>query len=179
MCQSGLPYPVETVDERTCPCFLFAARDDYLVSIDNTLDFQKALFEKGISFESHVYAYGQHGFTTGEGNINLSHECSRLPNWVKDSVEWLSDVFGPLTMTGMGEPCRFAKLNGNRDPMLSVDCSIGYLRTQGGQLQAVLGPVFEKISAVVIDWCIGYGRYDLNREVQDILTPMIAYFVIK
>lgn len=193
-----------------------------------------------------------------------NHGCSRLPNWVKDSVEWLSDVFGPLTMTGMGEPSRFAKLNGNRDPMLSVDCSIGYLRTQGGQLQVVLGPVFEKVSAmvssfgaegqgnmpsscwsfrlwevlsmmqfpigdiekmdvrleqvrpmytvledytrekqrqgqvraethpvtivhqlfmvvraVVIDWCIGYGRYDLNREVQDILTPMIAYFVIK
>lgn len=54
-----------------------------------------------------------------------------------------------------------------------------------GQVRAETHPVtivhqlFMVVRAVVIDWCIGYGRYDLNREVQDILTPMIAYFVIK
>lgn len=149
MCQPGMPYPVETVDDKTCPCFLFAARDDNMVTIDNTVDFEKALIKHGISFESHIYAYGQHGFSTGEDNINFTRTCSRVPHWVQDSVEWLADVFGPLTSAGMGAPAREIKLNGDHDPVLSVDCSIGYLRKQEEKTQAVLGEIFAKLEAVM------------------------------
>lgn len=149
MCQPGMPYPVETVDGKTCPCFLFAARDDNMVTIDNTVDFQKALTENGISFESHIYAYGQHGFSTGEENLNAAKLCSRTPNWVRDSVEWLGDVFGVLTPNGMDQPAKEIKINGDHDPQLSVDCTIGYLRSQGAQAQAVLAEVFAKLDAVM------------------------------
>ena len=70
LCQPGMPYPVEEVDDETCPCFLFAARDDNVVDVCSTLQFQQALWEKGIMFESHIYAYGQHGFSTAEPHIN-------------------------------------------------------------------------------------------------------------
>ena len=65
MCQPGMPYPHEHVTAKTCPCFLVAARDDRTVDISNTLRMELALAEKGVSFESHIYSYGGHGFSTG------------------------------------------------------------------------------------------------------------------
>ncbi|MBQ3262215.1 MAG: alpha/beta hydrolase [Oscillospiraceae bacterium] len=66
MCQPGMPYPNEHVTAETCPCFLAAARDDRTVNIKNALLMELALAEKGVAFESHIYSYGGHGFSTGE-----------------------------------------------------------------------------------------------------------------
>lgn len=91
--QDTAPIPVDEVTEQTCPCFLFSARDDGLVPVSDTLAFQMALFEKGVSFESHIYAYGPHGFSTGEKSLNSAEMSSRVINWVQDSIEWLADEF--------------------------------------------------------------------------------------
>ena len=80
MCQPGMPYPHEHVTAKTCPCFLVAARDDRTVDISNTLRMELALAEKGIAFESHIYSYGGHGFSTGEDWINTNSVCPRLPH---------------------------------------------------------------------------------------------------
>ena len=38
------------MDRRTCPCFVFATRDDSVVPIQNSLSFVTALAKNGVSF---------------------------------------------------------------------------------------------------------------------------------
>ena len=91
-CLPGSPYPEEHVTESTCPCFFVAARDDDMVDIHSTLAMQKALADKGVPFESHIYSKGGHAFATGESSP-MGHELTpRLGGWVRESVGWLNEV---------------------------------------------------------------------------------------
>ncbi len=148
LCQPGMPYPNEHVTAKTCPCFLVAARDDRTVDISNTLRMELALAEKGVAFESHIYSYGGHGFSTGEDWINTNSVCPRLPRWVPDSIQWLGEVMGKLTRGGFTEPVRAGSMNGNYAPVLSVDCTLSHLRRQSEDAKAVLAPMFAAIEAV-------------------------------
>jgi len=138
--------PTEHVDNDTCPCFLFTARDDTLVPVRNTLDFEQALADHGIMFESHIYAYGGHGFSTCSKHYWNGRVCSRAPHWVRDSIEWLEDIFGQVTPNGMKEPACQAKINGDFDPQLSIRCTIGHLKKQGEAAKQLLEPVLSGIS---------------------------------
>lgn len=133
--------PVEHVDDDTCPCFLFAARDDSLVPVRNTVDFELALIEKGIMYESHIYAYGGHGFSTCDESLSDGRQCSRVPRWVGDSIEWLEDLFGKLTPAGMTAPACSGKINGNSEAVLSVNCTIGHLMRQNNSVTNLLADV--------------------------------------
>ena len=148
LCQPGMPYPHEYVTAETCPCFLVAARDDRTVDISNTLRMELALVEKGVAFESHIYSYGGHGFSTGEDWINTNSVCPRLPHWVPDSIEWLGEVMGKLKRGGFTEPVSAISMNGNFAPVLSVDCTLSHLRGQSEEAKAVLSPMFAAIEAV-------------------------------
>lgn len=148
MCQPGMPYPNEHVTAETCPCFLAAARDDRTVNIKNALLMELALAEKGVAFESHIYSYGGHGFSTGEDWINTNSVCPRLPRWVPDSIEWLGEVMGKLTRSGFTEPVTAISMNGDFAPVLSVDCTLSHLRKQSENAKAVLVPMFKGIEAV-------------------------------
>ena len=148
LCQPGMPYPNEHVTAQTCPCFLVAARDDRTVNISNTLRMELALTEKGIAFESHIYSYGGHGFSTGEDWINTNSVCPRLPRWVPDSIEWLGEVMGKLTRGGFTEPVSAGSMNSNFAPVLSVDCTLSHLRKQSEAAQTVLAPMYAAIEAV-------------------------------
>lgn len=161
LCQKGMPYPVEEVDDETCPCFLFACRDDNVVDISSTLQFEQALWEKGIMFESHIYAYGQHGFSTGEAHINTNRICSRVPHWVGDSIAWLGDMFGTLTPAGMTEPSCSAKFSDDREAFLSVDCTFGHLTKQTGMAEMVLKDVLAQ----------------LRGGMEQIYGPMVEYII--
>ena len=145
LCQPGMPYPHEHVDPHTCPCFIAAARDDKTVSIKNSLMFELALAEKGVAFESHIYSYGGHGFSTGEEWILMSSVCPRLPNWVSESVEWLGETLGRLTPQGFTEPENKGSMNANYAPVLSVECSISHLGKQSDAVKAVLQPMYAAI----------------------------------
>ena len=148
LCQPGMPYPNEHVTARTCPCFLVAARDDRTVDISNTLRMELALTEKGIAFESHIYSYGGHGFSTGEDWIITNSVCPRLPRWVPDSIGWLGEVMGKLTRGGFTEPVSAGSMNGDFAPVLSVDCTLSHLRRQSEAVRAALAPMFAAIEAV-------------------------------
>ena len=148
LCQPGMPYPNEHVTVQTCPCFLVAARDDRTVDISNTLRMELALTEKGIAFESHIYSYGGHGFSTGEDWINTNSVCPRLPRWVPDSIEWLGEVMGKLTRGGFTEPVSAGSMNGNFAPVLSADCTLSHLRKQSEEAQTVLAPMYAAIEAI-------------------------------
>ncbi len=101
-CAPGMPSPLCHVDEHTCPCFLFSARDDEMVPVNSTIDFQKALYEHGIAFEAHIYSRGDHGFSRGTPpHVNA---FLRNAQWMQDSIDWLGEIWGVLTPTGCASP---------------------------------------------------------------------------
>lgn len=131
-CNPTAPSLIKEVDGHTCPCFIFASRTDTIVPVANSLEFMQALEQNGISFESHIYAYGPHGFSICESPIldpNAS-VCARVPNWVQDSIGWLKDVLGDFKNGEMTEPVCRLNLNADSMDVLSVDCTLGYLMSK-------------------------------------------------
>ncbi len=148
MCSPTAPSTWDKVDENTCPCFIFATRTDRIVPITNSVKFMDALVQSGIAFESHIYGYGPHGFST----CNTATEapniaiCNRVPNWVNDSIEWLKDIFGDFAMDGgMSKPRCAKKLYADNEEFLSVDCRMSYLMQHPGA-QKVLAPIMQGIN---------------------------------
>lgn len=141
-CNKSAPSLIEEVDDLTCPCFLFASRTDNVVPIANSIDFMKALDEHDISFESHIYAYGPHGFSTCDSSVQDkdTYMCDRIPQWVADSLGWLKDVMGDFCAEGMTEPACKRLVCGDREAFLSVDCTMGCLMANP-KAQEILGGV--------------------------------------
>lgn len=148
MCQPGMPQPNEHVTGETSPCFLVAARDDRTVDVKNSLMMQLALAEKGIPFESHIYSYGGHGFSTADDWIINNSLSSRTPHWVDDSIGWLKETLGTLTMKGFSEPNIAVSKNGDTAPVLSVMCTLNHIRKQSADAISLLKPLFDGMQAV-------------------------------
>lgn len=140
--QPTAPDMVSAIDYNTSPCFVFATRTDNIVPISNTLNFTRALAENGISFESHIYAYGPHGFSVDNSSVVTSDTriCDRVPNWVSDSIGWLKDMLGDFAEGAMTEPKCGKRINDNSAEYLSVDCTIGCLMSNA-QARAILQPM--------------------------------------
>ncbi len=123
---TGAPAVTPAIDDLTPPCFVFASVSDTLVPVQNSIEFIGALANAGISFESHLYAFAPHGFSTAEPALEDSAGmCSRVPRWVDDSVAWLADVFGAFEDGGLGEPRCPRWSTADAAPTLSLDCTIG------------------------------------------------------
>lgn len=123
---TGAPAVTPAIDDLTPPCFVFASVSDTLVPVQNSIEFIGALADAGISFESHLYAFAPHGFSTAEPALeDPSDMCSRVPNWVGDSIAWLADVFGAFDAGGLGEPRCPRWSTPDVAPTLSLDCTIG------------------------------------------------------
>ncbi len=148
MCQPDMPYPYQHVTHETCPCFLVACRDDKTVDITNTLRMELALAENNIPFESHIYSFGGHGFSTGEDWIVTNGVSDRVPDWTKDSVGWLKEILGKLTYHGFEEPEQRVSLNADFAPVLSVACSLGHIRKQSEEVQDLLKPMYDGMEMV-------------------------------
>lgn len=143
LCQPGMPYPHEHVTRDTCPCFLVAARDDRTVDVKNTLMMELALVEKGVPFESHIYSYGGHGFSTAEEWVCQNHVSERMPDWVADSIGWLKETLGCLTKKGFTEPNIAVGKSGDFASVLSVACSLNHIRKQGEEVQELMKPIYD------------------------------------
>ena len=115
------------VDENTCPCFIIATRTDNLVPVHNALHMAQALCANDIAFESHIYANGPHGLSTGDASINGQGYSEHYGDWVEDSLAWLSDVMGGISSQGLTAPRFGAKVNGNREKTLNLGCTMKYL----------------------------------------------------
>lgn len=144
-CNPSAPDVIEAVDKNTCPCFLFATRTDNIVPIENSLKMMDALTQAGVSYESHIYAYGPHGFSTGDSSIQGKDTglCGRALNWVEDSIGWLKDVLGDFGEEGMTKPVCNAHVTADCDDFLSVDCTIGRL-LGNPEAAKILGPMLER-----------------------------------
>ncbi|WP_049945019.1 alpha/beta hydrolase [Butyrivibrio sp. AC2005] len=120
------PSIVDAVDEKTCPCFLFATRTDNVVPIQNTLDMMSALNRHNTSFECHIYDFGPHGFSTGDTSIQAKSTLisERAKNWVEDSIGWLRDVMGDFDENGLTKPVCKAHITDDGEQWLSLDCTL-------------------------------------------------------
>lgn len=125
-CNPNAPDTISAVDKNTCPCFLFATRTDNVVPVMNSIHFMEALTKAGISYESHIYAYGPHGFSTCDSSIQKKDTviCARVPHWVEDSIGWLRDVLGEFGDGCMEEPVCAGHVNDDYKEFLTVDCSV-------------------------------------------------------
>ncbi len=121
------PSPSACVDTKTCPCFVFATRTDNLVPVENSLSFLTALEKHDVAFESHIYANGPHGMSTGDSSITSDRFSSRYPRWVEDSISWLGEVLGDFGAEGLGAPLFGSRINGNREETLNLDCTLQHL----------------------------------------------------
>ncbi|NNL00877.1 MAG: alpha/beta hydrolase, partial [Eudoraea sp.] len=69
------------VTENTPPTVLFHAADDEAVPPENSLLFFKALKEKGVPAELHIYPKGGHGFSLATKNRSLNRWTQHLYEW--------------------------------------------------------------------------------------------------
>lgn len=159
----GIP---EHVDEKTCPCFLFATRTDSVVPIQNTLDMMNALNRFQTAFECHIYGYGPHGFSTGDPSIQSRETIfpQRAGDWTTDSVAFLRDLFGDFGFKGMTEPVMRTRVNDDGMAWLSLDCSIA--RIFGNpEARRVLASTIEKMRQQITPFEPGMSFEDMMQAL--------------
>lgn len=71
------------VTNETPPTILIHASDDKSVPVENSLVFYRALVEKGVSAEMHIYPTGGHGFCMATGKYYLETWPDRCADWLK------------------------------------------------------------------------------------------------
>lgn len=87
------PDITDNVNENTCPCFIASSRNDWIVPIENTHRFVRALDKHYVDYEEHIYGFSMHGFSIGkEVNAVPPLFCSRVGDWVEESVSWINDL---------------------------------------------------------------------------------------
>ena len=86
----------EAITVETCPCFIFALRDDGTVPIQNSIMLMEAMADKGVKFECHIYGHGPHGCSTCEEWLERQDFCRRVPNWTGDCIAWLKETLDVL-----------------------------------------------------------------------------------
>lgn len=69
------------VSSGTPPCFIWHTWEDQIVKVENAMMFARALREKGIRFDLHIYEKGHHGI--GLGDPACPHP------WAADCLFWL------------------------------------------------------------------------------------------
>lgn len=76
--------PARNVTENTPPTFLWATSEDSLVPVQHTILMSKALADKKIPFEVHIFESGPHGLATATQSSAMSRS-----NCNPDAAKWL------------------------------------------------------------------------------------------
>ncbi|MEC3905638.1 alpha/beta hydrolase [Tamlana sp. 2201CG12-4] len=71
------------VTANTPPTFMVHSGDDKAVPVENSLQLYKALKDKGVKSEIHIYPYGGHGYGLAIGKGYLQTWTDRLYDWLK------------------------------------------------------------------------------------------------
>jgi acetyl esterase/lipase len=74
------------VKPTTPPCFLFHTYEDQAVSVENSLEFARALQKNGVPFDLHIYEKGRHGIGVGD-----KPPFANPHPWTKDLIVWLRE----------------------------------------------------------------------------------------
>lgn len=121
------PNIIEHIDENTPPLFFVHSRTDSLVSVMNTIKAMEKAAQYDIAFESHIYSFGSHGFSSSDDSIVNDERSSRTKNWIDDSIEWLRELFGTFSSNGLTERRCPLHITDNYKSSFSVNCTISYL----------------------------------------------------
>lgn len=78
------------VSEKTVPAFLWAARTDNVVPVQNTILYGQALADHEIPFEMHIYPRGGHGTATANHIVGCPY--TEMSAWMKESVRWMLQI---------------------------------------------------------------------------------------
>ncbi len=82
----------EAVSEQTPPAFIWTTAEDMVVPPDNAIRYALALDRKGIAYELHVYPHGQHGASTGDGEVNSPlASLKKVRRWIRDCAEFFRE----------------------------------------------------------------------------------------
>lgn len=79
------------VKETTPPAFLWHTAEDNCVPVINSILYAKALSEKKVPFELHIYPFGYHGASTCDKhtNDNVSYNILHDSAWIPAARKWL------------------------------------------------------------------------------------------
>lgn len=72
------------VSETTPPTMIFHTSDDAVVPVENSTAFYKALQEKNIDSEMHIFQHGKHGFALANGKGHLELWKSLCIDWLRN-----------------------------------------------------------------------------------------------
>lgn len=89
------------VTEDNPPTFLWHTITDGLVPVENSMLFAKALKDKGVSVELHLYSQGGHGIgvaTEVSGTEYWSEIVPICQSWVELAQTWILETFGHLQL---------------------------------------------------------------------------------
>ena len=88
-----IPQTTDFVSEDTPPTFIFAASDDTIVPIRNSLEFASACADNNVECELHVFAKGGHGFSLSNQCVcgDGGNEACRV--WQELCLKWLNAKF--------------------------------------------------------------------------------------
>lgn len=82
------------VGSHTPPSFLVHTFMDNAVSVEESMDFARALDKNNIPFEMHIFPDGPHGLATGdEQTCPANLVCLSFNKWIELSVLWLKKTF--------------------------------------------------------------------------------------
>lgn len=70
------------ITANTPPTILIHSADDYVVPVENSIQFYQGLKDKGVYAEMHIYPYGGHGFSLAIGKGHLQKWPDRVYDWL-------------------------------------------------------------------------------------------------
>lgn len=196
-CSQTAPDVISHVDGNTCPCFIFATRNDSVVPIMNSVKMIEALTLADVTYESHIYAYGPHGFSTANHSVQETDTliCDRVPGWVSDSIGWLRDILGDFSKNCLSEPRCKAHVSGDLEDYLSINCTLRRIMSNSNAkpiVQSILGEIqsilpkqnigesgmpqltieLDRISGMILKDVLNFGN--VQREVVDQLDEQLG-----
>ncbi len=75
--------PLDLVDEKTPPAFLWHTHEDACVHVANSYQYALALRRFGIPAEVHVFPHGRHGLGLSTEDAHVAQWSALLLNWMK------------------------------------------------------------------------------------------------
>lgn len=144
----------------------------------NSIKFMEALAEHQVTFESSIYFYGGHGFSTAEEYLTGDTVCPRLSRWIFDSIEWLEEVMGKLSQKGVGAPLYGPLMNGDAQDCLSLECTLAHIRKQSEEVLAAAAGAFETVRGIARErnveeegFMTAVGGFKVREIMEMVQTP--------
>ena len=74
------------VTPETCPALLLLASDDFLVPVENSIRYYKALLANHVSASMHIYPTGGHGFGWGDRFVYKTEMGLEIERWLNNVI---------------------------------------------------------------------------------------------